>query len=249
MVGALRRAAGRSRDHGRLQARAASLLPRRDGHPGPDGVVPGAGLRSCRGPLRGVRRHRGQHPRGQHRRRVRGGHHRRLQAGPASLLPQQSRVAGRDGHPAEARPRHTRRASLVHDRGGAPQRRHAAGGCPGPYVRSPTRQHGGLLGRRGGLSGAPERLGTQQRRGAEHRPGPHHWAAHVRGAQRRDRLLLGPGTRRAARAGQHRDPLSAGSGSRHRRRGGCGRGVGLHLRGPSRRRGLVLGTQLVRAVG
>ena len=137
-----------------------------------------------------------------------------------------------NGHPAEARPEHTPRGRLRHDRSRTPQRRHTAGGHPGAYLRSPTRQHGGLLGRRGGPPGAHERLGTERRRRAEHRPGPDRRATHVCGTHRWNRLLLGARTRGAARAGQHRDPPSAGGGARHRRRNGCSRRDGLHLRCP-----------------
>ena len=146
VVDALRRAARRLGDHGRLQGGAASLLPLRDRDPGPHGVVPGAGLPASAGRVGQVHRHAGQHPRGQHRRPVRGGPHRRLQSAPASLLPRQSRHAGPDGHPAEPRPgridqRWDRRDDTTdnrndddghdHQRPGAAQRRHADRGRPG----------------------------------------------------------------------------------------------------------------------
>ncbi len=78
-------------DHDRLRGRN-DVLPERAPHPRPDGIVPGPCVRVERW-YHAVHRHRGEHPRGQHRRHLRGGDHpgvhcdRVLPAGPGDQGP------------------------------------------------------------------------------------------------------------------------------------------------------------------
>ena len=120
------------------------------------------------------------------------------------------------------------------------QRRQPHRRLPRPHLRGAPRRARDLLGRRRGPGAAQRRRPSE--RGEHHQRGPSSsGSSPVRAGRRRDRVVLGSGSRRAARAGRAVQWLPAREGARHLRRGGARSGVRPHLRPACPRAGLLLG--------